>query len=138
MEGKGLHLEVEASDERLPIYGDRNRLYWAVQNLFSNAYNYTLKDDFIIVRIYRDGNKARIDVEDTGVGIAANDQQYLFSRFFRARNELTFGVPGVGLGLFITRSIVEAHNGRVWADSELDRGATFHFTVPKEWSDGRV
>jgi two-component system sensor histidine kinase ResE len=82
MEGKGLQLEFEASEEPLPVYGDRNRLYWAIQNLFSNAYNYTLKDDFIIVRVYKDGDEARIDVEDTGVGIAANDHQYLFSRFF--------------------------------------------------------
>jgi PAS domain S-box-containing protein len=130
MEAKGLHLEVEASGERMAVFGDRNRLYWAIQNIFSNAYNYTLKDDFIIVRVYRDGENARVDVEDTGVGIAANDHQYLFSRFFRARNELTFGVPGVGLGLFITRSIVEAHDGRVWADSDLGVGSTFSITIP--------
>jgi PAS domain S-box-containing protein len=130
MEGKGLHLEVESKDEELPVYGDRNRLYWAIQNLLSNAYNYTLKDDFIIVRVYREGNEARIDVEDTGVGIAANDQEYLFSRFFRARNELTFGAPGVGLGLFITRSIIDAHDGRVWADSDLGVGSTFSIALP--------
>ena len=130
MEGKGLQLEFEASEEPLPVYGDRNRLYWAIQNLFSNAYNYSLKDDFIIVRVYKEGDEARIDVEDTGVGIAANDHQYLFSRFFRARNELTFGVPGVGLGLFVTRSIVEAHDGRVWAESDLSVGSTFSIAIP--------
>jgi signal transduction histidine kinase len=135
MEGKGLHLEVEVTDEHLPVYGDRNRLYWAIQNLFSNAYNYTLKDDFIIIRAYRDGDEGRVDVEDTGVGIAANDQQYLFSRFFRARNELTFGVPGVGLGLFITRSIVEAHDGRVWVDSDLGVGTTFYLALPLRQRD---
>jgi two-component system sensor histidine kinase ResE len=59
MEGKGLHLEVESKDEELPVYGDRNRLYWAIQNLLSNAYNYTLKDDFIIVRVYREGNSPK-------------------------------------------------------------------------------
>lgn len=132
MEGKGLHLEVDITEERLPVLGDRNRLYWAIQNIFSNAYNYTLKDDLIAVRVYRDGDQARVDVKDTGVGIAANDQQYLFSRFFRARNELTFGVPGVGLGLFITRSIVEAHNGRVWAESDLGIGSTFSIAIPLE------
>lgn len=130
MEGKGLHLEVEISEKGLSIYGDRNRLYWAIQNIFSNAYNYTLKDDFVTVSVFRDGDEARVDVEDTGVGIAANDQQYLFSRFFRARNELTFGVPGVGLGLFITRSIVEAHDGRVWAESDLGVGSVFSISIP--------
>ena len=136
IEGKGLQLEVQISDEELPIYGDRNRIYWAIQNLFSNAYNYTLKDDFIIIRIYRDGQDGRIDVEDTGVGIAANDQKYLFTRFFRARNELTFGVPGVGLGLFITRSIIEAHDGRVWADSDLGVGSTFSIAIPLHEGNG--
>jgi signal transduction histidine kinase len=130
LEGKGLHLEYEWSQEKLPIYGDSNRLYWAVQNLINNAYNYTLSDDFIIIQLYRDGKSARVDIEDTGVGIAANDQQYLFSRFFRARNELTFGVPGVGLGLFVTRSIVEAHNGKVFAYSDLGIGSTFSITLP--------
>jgi signal transduction histidine kinase len=138
MEGKGLQLEVSITDEALPVFGDRNRLYWAIQNLFSNAFNYTLKDDIIVIRVYRDGDEGRVDVEDTGVGIAANDQQYLFSRFFRARNELTFGVPGVGLGLFITRSIVEAHDGRVWADSDLGVGSTFSIAIPLQNNgDGR-
>ncbi|MFZ0549014.1 MAG: HAMP domain-containing sensor histidine kinase, partial [Candidatus Promineifilaceae bacterium] len=132
MEGKGLRVEVEVTEERLPVYGDRNRLYWAIQNIFSNAYNYTLKDDSIFIHVYRDDNQARVDIRDTGVGIAANDQQYLFSRFFRARNELTFGVPGVGLGLFITRSIIETHNGRVWAKSDLGVGSTFTITIPLE------
>jgi signal transduction histidine kinase len=130
MEGKGLHLEFEWSGETLSVFGDRNRLYWAVQNLINNAYNYTLNDDFIIVQLYRDGETARVDIEDTGVGIAANDQQYLFSRFFRARNELTFGVPGVGLGLFITRSIIEAHDGRVSAYSDLGIGSSFSIVLP--------
>ena len=82
------------------------------------------------MRVYRENSEACVDVSDTGVGVAAVDQPYLFTRFFRANNELTFGVRGVGLGLFITRAIVEAHGGRVWAHSELSVGSTFSLALP--------
>ncbi len=130
VEAKGLTLTVQPHPEPLWIYGDRDRLYWATYNLLSNAYNYTLPTGRVEVRVFREANEARADVVDTGVGIASNDLPYLFSRFFRARNELTFSVPGVGLGLFITRSIVEQHDGRVWARSDLGIGSTFSLALP--------
>jgi signal transduction histidine kinase len=80
--------------------------------------------------VFEEDNHACVDVTDTGVGVAIADQPYLFTRFFRAHNELTFSVRGVGLGLFITRSIVELHGGRVWAESELGVGSTFSITLP--------
>jgi signal transduction histidine kinase len=80
--------------------------------------------------VFKEDNEARVDVADTGVGVATTDQAYLFSRFFRAHNELTFSVRGVGLGLFITRSIVELHAGRAWAQSELGVGSTFSIALP--------
>jgi PAS domain S-box-containing protein len=132
IEGKGLHMDEEWVHDKLPIYGDRGRVYWALHNILSNAYNYTLPGGHILVRVHKEGDEARFDVQDSGVGVASNDQPYLFSRFFRARNELTFGVPGVGLGLFITRSIIESHNGRVWAESELGSGSTFSIAIPLE------
>jgi signal transduction histidine kinase len=80
--------------------------------------------------VFKENGEARVDVADTGVGVAAADQPYLFTRFFRANNELTFSVRGVGLGLFITHSIVELHGGRVWAESELGIGSTFSVALP--------
>jgi signal transduction histidine kinase len=80
--------------------------------------------------VFEEDAQARVDVADTGVGVAATDQPYLFTRFFRAHNELTFSVRGVGLGLFITRSIIELHGGRVWAGSELGVGSTFSIALP--------
>ncbi|GAB4543209.1 MAG: ATP-binding protein [Anaerolineae bacterium] len=130
LETKGLALRVRFSGGSLWVRGDRERLQWAVDNLLSNAYNYTLPGGRVEVRVFGEGGQARVDVTDTGVGVAAEDQPYLFTRFFRAHNELTFSVRGVGLGLFITRSIVELHGGQVWAESELGVGSTFSIALP--------
>jgi PAS domain S-box-containing protein len=130
MEAKGLMLRVRLSGGDSWIYGDRDRLIWAIDNLLSNAHNYTLSGGRVEVRAFQENNEARLDVSDTGVGVATADLPYLFTRFFRAHNELTFSVRGVGLGLFITRSIVEAHHGWVGAKSELGVGSTFSIALP--------
>lgn len=130
METKGLALRIRASGGSLWVDGDQDRLTWAVDNLMSNAYNYTLPGGRVDVRVFHEDGEARLDVTDTGVGVATVDQPFLFTRFFRAHNELTFSVRGVGLGLYITRSIVELHNGRVWAQSELGVGSTFSIALP--------
>jgi signal transduction histidine kinase len=135
-EEKGVALRIRLSGGRLWVRGDRDRLAWAIDNLLSNAYNYTLPGGRVEFRVFEEDNQARIDVADTGVGVATGDQPYLFTRFFRAHNELTFGVRGVGLGLFITRSIVELHDGRVWAVSELGVGSTFSIALPLIDSSG--
>jgi len=130
LETKGLALRVRLSGGSLWVQGDRDRLIWAIDNFLSNAYNYTLPGGRVEVRVFEEDDQARVDVADTGVGVAAADQPYLFTRFFRAHNELTFSVRGVGLGLFITRSIIELHGGRVWAGSELGVGSTFSIALP--------
>jgi signal transduction histidine kinase len=130
MERKGLSLRIRLSGGKLWVDGDRIRLVWAIDNLMSNAYNYTLEGGRVEVKVFADGGEARLDVSDTGIGVAVADQPYLFTRFFRAHNEHTFSVRGVGLGLYITRSIIELHGGRVWAESELGVGSTFSVALP--------
>jgi signal transduction histidine kinase len=130
LETKGLALRARLSGGSLWVHGDRDRLMWAIDNLLSNAYNYTLPGGRVEVRVFREDNQGRVDVSDTGVGVAAVDLPFLFTRFFRAPNELTFSVRGVGLGLFITRSIIELHAGRVWVESELGVGSTFSLALP--------
>jgi signal transduction histidine kinase len=130
LETKGLGLRVRFSGGSLWVKGDRERLIWAIENILSNSYNYTLPGGRVEVRVFEEDNEACVDVTDTGVGVATADQPYLFTRFFRAHNELTFSVRGVGLGLFITRSIIELHGGRVWAKSELGVGSTFSIALP--------
>jgi len=130
MEAKDLSLRVKLLRGHAWVDADGQRLAWAIDNLLNNAYNYTLTGGRIEVRLFKENDHVRLDVVDTGVGVAAADQPYLFSRFFRANNELTFDVRGVGLGLFITRSIIDLHGGRVWADSQLGVGSTFSLVLP--------
>jgi signal transduction histidine kinase len=69
-------------------------------------------------------------VRDTGLGISPEDQQKLFTKFFRAEDPRVRDVPGTGLGLSITKSLIEMHGGEIWFDSEPDHGTTFTFTLP--------
>jgi signal transduction histidine kinase len=130
IESKGLALRVRLTGGDLWVHGDRQRLSWALENLLSNAYHYTLEGGRVEVRLFEENGEARVDISDTGVGVAPVDQPYLFTRFFRAHNQLTFGVRGVGLGLFITRSLIDLHTGRIWASSELGVGSTFSMALP--------
>jgi len=69
-------------------------------------------------------------VADTGVGITPQDQGRLFTKYFRADDPAVRSVPGTGLGLVITKSLVELHGGEIWVESEVNKGSTFSFTVP--------
>lgn len=130
MAEKKLTLSVRQPDENLIVQADMVHLSWAIDNLMSNAYNYTPSDGEVEVRIYQTGDDAHVDVIDNGIGIAIADQPHLFDRFFRAHNTANYEARGVGLGLYITRSIVELHEGNVTVKSESGHGSTFTVTVP--------
>jgi signal transduction histidine kinase len=109
---------------------DRMRLEWAIDNVLRNAHHYTLSSGEVTVRLSSEGDQARLTVRDTGVGISTVDQPYIFSRFYRAQNELTLNVPGLGIELFIAKSIIDAHNGRIWVESEAGKGSLFGIELP--------
>jgi signal transduction histidine kinase len=129
IEAKGLSFQVILPDTDLIVFGDSNRLSWALDNLLSNAYNYTLTGG-VEVRLFGEPGRARLDVTDTGVGVDVADQPFLFARFFRAGHQATYQVGGVGLGLFICRALLELHGGQVWTKSQLDVGSTFSLALP--------
>jgi two-component system sensor histidine kinase BaeS len=112
------------------LSADEAQLSWAIENLLGNAYHYTMADGRVEIRVFQEEDEARLDIADTGIGIAAADQPHVFERFFRASNEVNFEVRGVGLGLFITRSIIEMHDGKIWLESELGAGSTFSIALP--------
>jgi len=131
-------LAVEVEGELPLVLGDPIRLTQVLTNLVSNAHKYSPNGSQVTIRVQRGKNvwdtKAAIDVlhvsvQDTGFGIAPDDQAKLFTKFFRADNNRN-DAPGTGLGLNIVRQMVELGGGKVWFESELGVGSTFHFTVP--------
>jgi two-component system sensor histidine kinase ResE len=127
---KGLELTFEAPARPVEILADKSRLKEVFQNLLENAIRYTEKGH-VRVRVSTEGRNARLEVEDSGVGIDANDAPYVFDRFFRSDRARRAYKGGSGLGLSIVRWIVEAHKGGVRVESEAGRGSTFTVTFPR-------
>jgi signal transduction histidine kinase len=100
-----------------------------IQNYLDNAMKYTKKGKVTLAIEHIDG-KIKVSVSDTGVGIPEDQQKRLFGKFFRAANVQIMDTEGSGLGLFITKNIVEAHGGTVGFTSKEGEGSTFYFTLP--------
>jgi two-component system NtrC family sensor kinase len=126
---KGLRLEPKIQDGLPFIHGDPIRLRQLVDNLLENAMKYTPSEGTIFVEAESEDNQVILRVRDTGPGIPSQDQPFLFDKFFRASNAPE-DAPGTGLGLSIVKSIVDQHEGRIWVESELGKGATFIVVLP--------
>jgi len=139
VEDKKQTLEVRIP-ERLPrVWADRTRMIQVLINLVSNANKYTPEGGKIIIGAKESANHwdstgaskvVHIWVQDNGIGISLEDQKKIFSKFFRSEDQKAREAPGTGLGLTITKSLVEMMGGRIWFESEFRQGTTFHFTVP--------
>ena len=101
-----------------------------IDNLISNALKFTPAGGTVDVRAYPHGSVARIEVADTGMGISEDEQTQLFERFFRTARAQEEAIPGVGLGLSISKAIVEGHNGRISVRSVEGVGTTFFVDLP--------
>ena len=117
--------------ETTPTYeGDAGRLGQTLDNLISNALKFTPAGGRVDVRVLDRRDRVVIEVADTGLGIAAGDQRRLFERFYRATAATEAAIPGVGLGLSISKAIVEGHHGTISVASEEGRGTTFTIELP--------
>jgi PAS domain S-box-containing protein len=123
----GVELRVEAAAELPDVWAERERLLQVFMNVIGNALKFTPRGGQVVVSAAADEEAVRFCVRDTGAGLAADDLPLLFDRFWQARRA---DRRGVGLGLPIAKGIVEAHRGRIWAESALGQGSTFHFTIP--------
>ena len=111
-----------------PLDADPNRLERILVNLLSNALKYSPGGTEVRVGAEREAQQVRIWVQDRGMGILPEDLPHIFERFYRAKGARK--TEGLGLGLYITRMLVEAHGGRIWVESETGKGSTFSFTLP--------
>jgi signal transduction histidine kinase len=125
-ESHELHLELPR--EPIEVDGDRSRLAQVVGNVLSNAVKYSPDGGLITVGAAADAGVARVWVADEGTGIAPEHRTQLFEPFYRG-DAAAAGIPGTGLGLAVSRRIVEAHDGRIGFDP-LDRGTRFWFDLP--------
>jgi PAS domain S-box-containing protein len=110
------------------VIGDEERLVQVLSNLLGNALRFSDGGDEVTVSARQSGHEVEIAVRDTGAGIPASEMPRIFERYWTVRRQAPKG--GTGLGLAIARGIVEAHGGRLWAESQLGKGSTFRFTVP--------
>lgn len=123
---KGISLEFVVERALLADF-DHDRMLQVLANLITNALKFTPRGGRIAVHGERAGDGLRFSITDTGMGIPANMLETVFERFWQVgKNDQR----GLGLGLYISRCIVEAHDGKIWADSTLGEGSAFHFTIP--------
>ena len=130
-EQKGIKFSVHIPPNLSCVYGAPTRLQQVITNLVNNAINYTSEGE-VVVRVVETDNEILVEVADTGCGIPPDDMPRLFEDFFRGSN---VGPKGTGLGLSISRRIVEAHGGKIWAESpcaETGKGSKFCFTLTKK------
>lgn len=127
---KEIVLDTIVPDEALWLQADAEHLSRAIENLLSNALTYTPEGGHVELCVHNQNGTMRLDLLDNGIGVAVADQPHLFNRFFRANNNVNFAARGVGLGLYITRTVVELHGGTVSVDSELGVGSTFSIELP--------
>ena len=128
---KGIALKVELPPVSPQIHASARRLQQVIINLTNNAISYT-SEGTVLIRATDGDGEVRVEVIDSGIGISPQDMPRLFGDFFRGSN---VGVKGTGLGLSISKRIVEAHGGRIWAESpcpETNKGSRFTFTLPKK------
>lgn len=131
IEEKGQSVELLLPDDLPRIYADPARLNQIITNIVSNAYKYTPTDGAITLYAYVRNEMMHVAVKDTGIGIAPENQQKIFDRFYRVEDDpAVYEVSGTGLGLAITLSLIQMHGGEIWLESRLGTGSIFTFSIP--------
>lgn len=136
---KNIKLTLRKSDSLLrSVKIDVEKIRLAMQNIIDNAIRYSAEGSEVVVACSGNEKETEFSVRDNGIGIPKDQQARIFSKFFRGANAVRIDTEGSGLGLYIAKNIVEAHGGRIWFESESEKGATFHFSLPIDSSNGKI
>jgi signal transduction histidine kinase len=130
--GAAIELAVDADAGDRAVLGDRDHLRQIVANLVDNAVKYSPGEAGVHVTVATAGERLRIGVSDDGLGVAHADRERIFDKFFRADSQLTNGVRGTGLGLYIVRELVQRMKGQVWVEPRPERGSLFVVELPTQ------
>ncbi|HMK45195.1 MAG TPA: ATP-binding protein [Methanocella sp.] len=130
-ERKNISIEVNLPPNLPVVYIDRDQIQQVLLNILNNAIKYTHEKGKIIISAVDEADHVVVMVHDTGIGIPKEDLENIFSGFYHSGYKLSYEYKGAGLGLAISRRIVEGHGGRIWAESEPGKGSKFYFTIPK-------
>ncbi|OGY21837.1 MAG: hypothetical protein A2126_00360 [Candidatus Woykebacteria bacterium GWB1_45_5] len=120
----------QKGDLEIAVKADADRLKEVLTNLINNAIKYTPEGGHVSVEVRNEGEFARVLVSDNGIGISEEDQKHLFEKFYRVETEQTRAIKGSGLGLFITKQLVEKMGGDIGVSSQLGQGTSVYFTLP--------
>ena len=115
--------------EKLMAHADRERIEQVLVNIIGNAIKYTHDSGEIIIDAGKNGNDIFVDIHDNGIGIAQEDIENIFLRFYRVSGSAS-SFSGSGIGLYISSEIIKSHGGKIWAESKIGSGSVFHFTIP--------
>ncbi|TAH03592.1 MAG: PAS domain S-box protein [Sphingobacteriales bacterium] len=123
------HILIKTGEVYKHVTGDKDRLQQVVINLITNAIKYSPKNHEVFITLQQENDLIKVSVKDTGIGIAKQSLSKIFDKYHRLE-EHALHYQGLGIGLFISYQIIERHQGKLWAESELGIGSTFYFTLP--------
>lgn len=125
----GYEIELNYSGEEILVDGDETRIEQVMINLINNAVKYSPGENSVLVSLSRKIDAVEVSVKDHGIGISDEDKERVFDRFFRVGDQ-TKKISGMGIGLNISKEIINLHSGRIWFESKLNKGSIFYFTLP--------
>lgn len=130
LQERKIELAYDVKGTPAPVDADANKIGWVISNLIGNALRYTGPGGRITLGAIQKGERVHVSVEDTGTGIPPEYRERIFEKFFQVKESGAVESGGAGLGLAISREIVQAHGGRIWVESEEGKGSKFIFTLP--------
>jgi two-component system phosphate regulon sensor histidine kinase PhoR len=129
---ENIDIVLDAPDEVPTVAADAGQLRQVLSNLIENAVKYSPAGGTVVVSVRPGDRNVRFSISDSGLGIPPSEQRRVFEKFFRLDPDMTRGIGGTGLGLYICRELVRRVDGRIWLESDGHSGSTFHVEIPQE------